>query len=302
MKPLLKIAASLGIFLGGTPLALASADCSGLFGYTGSIVTCTVATAGNYSITALGAQGGVSSSGVGGLGAEVAADIALTAGETLDLLVGGMGGSDTSGRAGGGGGSFVVQVGGSDSSGYTPLVIAGGGGGRAAFGSGAQASTAPSGVGSGGVGGTGGDGGSGSDAGGGGGFYTSGTAGSEGGPGASFLLGGAGGTGGDGSGGFGGGAAGGTACGGGAGGGYSGGGGGGCSQPGGGGGSYVAGTLTNLVGANNSGNGQIYIALSNTIVLPNPGQTSAPEPASLAVFATGLTALSAKSRRKRIRN
>lgn len=278
--------------------AFASADCSGMFGFTGSITTCTVSTTGNYSITAYGAQGGTSQSGAGGLGAEVAADISLTAGETLELLVGGQGGSFLTGRAGGGGGSFVVEVVGSDPTGFTPLVVAGGGGGRAASGGAAEASTAPAGISSGGAGGIDGNGGSGATAGGGGGFYTSGSNGSEGGGGMSFLLGGAGGNSNDGLGGFGGGGAGGNSCGGGAGGGYSGGGGGGCSQPGGGGGSYVFGSLTQLVGAFNTGNGQIYITLSDTIVLPSD-TTAVPEPTSLTLFAGGLLALGAKLRGKR---
>ncbi len=90
------------------------------FTYTGSLVTFTVPTADTYQILAYGAQGGDSGfpGGTGGRGAEIGGDFILTAGEILEIAVGGAGRG-----IGGGGGSFVVGPG------NTPLVIAGGGGG-----------------------------------------------------------------------------------------------------------------------------------------------------------------------------
>jgi hypothetical protein len=105
------------------------------FTYTGSLVTFTVPSTGTYQILAFGAQGGNSGAisdgiGVGGSGAEIGGDFSLTAGEVLQIAVGGAGMSVvTPGRGGGsgGGGSFVVGPG------NTPLVIAGGGGGGGEF-------------------------------------------------------------------------------------------------------------------------------------------------------------------------
>jgi hypothetical protein len=109
------------------------------FDYTGSLVTFKVPIDGGYQITAFGAQGGNGHGasgdiGPGGKGAGVSGSFDLTAGEMLQIAVGGMGVSgppvhlppnldvgDNGG--GGGGGSFVVGP--ND----TPLVIAGGGGG-----------------------------------------------------------------------------------------------------------------------------------------------------------------------------
>ena len=82
----------------------------------------TAPTDGIYEIVAFGAQGGSSFGHGGGLGAEIGGDFVLTAGETLRIAVGAMGGSSAVG--GGGGGSFVVDPG------SMPLVIAGGGGGQ----------------------------------------------------------------------------------------------------------------------------------------------------------------------------
>ena len=104
------------------------------FTYTppGSVVTYTVPTTGLYQVTAFGAQGGGSTAiagpagaiaGPGGLGAEIGGDFNLTAGEVLQIAVGGAG---LTGTLGGGGGTFVV---GPEN---TPLVIAGGGGGGGA--------------------------------------------------------------------------------------------------------------------------------------------------------------------------
>ena len=128
------------LLLDATPfLALAALDAAAKatpfdFTYTGSLVAFTVPATDTYQILAFGAQGadsahfspapGTDFFGAGGRGAEIGGDFGLTAGETLQIAVGGAG---MSGRGGGGGGSFVVGPG------NTPLVIAGGGGGGGAF-------------------------------------------------------------------------------------------------------------------------------------------------------------------------
>src|SRR5215470_8978704 len=120
------------LLLGATSfLAIATSDPAARatpidFTYTGSLVTFTVPTTDSYQILAFGAQAGNSeiragSFGVGGLGAEIGGDFSLTAGEILQIAVGGGGGSGSRGGGGGGGASFVVGPG------NTPLVIAGGG-------------------------------------------------------------------------------------------------------------------------------------------------------------------------------
>lgn len=92
----------------------------------------TVPVSGTYTIAAFGAQGGNGSNGngssttMGGLGAIMKGEFALTAGEKLKILVGQKGSEETSYShrpGGGGGGTFVVK---SDN---TKLIIAGGGGG-----------------------------------------------------------------------------------------------------------------------------------------------------------------------------
>src|SRR5215472_17339950 len=143
------------------------------FSYTGSLVTFMVPTTDTYQILAFGAQGGTASlsdafgdfAGVGGRGAEIGGNFSLTAGEILQIAVGGAG-SDLQGfGAGGGGASFVIGPA------NTPLVIAGDGGGGATFLAGASVGgpglTGPDGGGL--DGGTGGNGGLATDAGSGGG-------------------------------------------------------------------------------------------------------------------------------------
>jgi hypothetical protein len=73
------------------------------FTYTGSLDSFTVPVTGTYRILAFGAQGGGGSGGSnpGGNGAEIGGEFSLTAGEVLQIAVGG-GGQ-------GGGGSFVVE-------------------------------------------------------------------------------------------------------------------------------------------------------------------------------------------------
>ena len=95
------------------------------FTYTGSLVTFTVPVTGTYQIVAFGAQGGSNSLDPGGMGAEIGGDFDLTAGDKLQIAVGGAGGNSRQTApilAGGDGGSFVVGPG------TTPLIIAGGGG------------------------------------------------------------------------------------------------------------------------------------------------------------------------------
>jgi hypothetical protein len=268
-----------------------------IFDYTGNLVTFTVPANGVYQILAFGAQGGITAGdlgvGIGGFGrgAEIGGDFSLTAGEILQIAVGGAGmpGSGTD-RRGGGGGSFVAGPG------STPLVIAGGGGGSGYFFglpglappsvlSGQAGLTGPNGGNAHGQPGTGGSAGGGANAGGGGGGFLSAGGGPNGGGAFPDLAGGIGLFGG-GSGGFGGG--GGTFGGGGGGGGYSGGNGGGCSHEtcdaGGGGGSFDAGTDQILIAGFQTGNGQVIITELASEV---------PEPASLVLLSAGLAGLAA---------
>ena len=65
------------------------------FAYTGAIQTYTVPLTGIYDITAAGAEGGEAWAhglSAGGLGAVLSGEVMLTAGTTLDVVVGGMGG------------------------------------------------------------------------------------------------------------------------------------------------------------------------------------------------------------------
>ncbi|HEX7373753.1 MAG TPA: IPTL-CTERM sorting domain-containing protein [Steroidobacteraceae bacterium] len=91
----------------------------------GGIQSWTVPASGTYHIVATGAQGGSGSlpSFVGGRGAQVSGDFALTAGQVLKLVVGQAGTNGGTENGGGGGGSFVV------SSSNAAMLIAGGGGG-----------------------------------------------------------------------------------------------------------------------------------------------------------------------------
>jgi hypothetical protein len=296
---------------GATLLALAASEPAARatlfdFTYSGGLVTFTIPTTDTYQILAFGAQGGTGTFagfvGAGGRGAEIGGDFNLTAGETLQIAVGGAGGTAVSnGAGGGGGGSFVIGPG------NTPLVIAGGGGGGGAFaGSGLPGQgglAGPDGGGpGGGVGGNGGAAG-GLGGGGGGGFLSAGADSVIGGT----LLAGGGGTfpglaGGvnpfepDRNGGFGGGGAGrGFAGSAGGGGGYSGGGttiGGGLGGvgSGGGGGSFDAGFDPILVADFHTGNGEVVITELVAAV---------PEPASIAMLSAGLVGVAAVRRRRR---
>lgn len=257
------------------------------YDYTGSMQYFTVpAGVTTIQLEAWGAQGGGGLQGVtGGLGAYASGTFAVTSGQTITILVGGMGldGTDDGEQAGGsgGGGTFIADVS------NTPMLVAGGGGGAMGRnglpvngGPGLSTENGASGEFNGGAGGTMGSGGntwpwtgwhSGT---GGGGFLTdcpqasngnTGSFGTNNGPGIAFVNGGAGGYGGSmgRAGGFGGGGAAGFT--GGGGGGYSGGGSGTHDAPqtynGGGGGSYNAGTNQVIIAGMNQGNGSVVITL-----------------------------------------
>jgi hypothetical protein len=258
------------------------------FTYTGQLVTWTVPKTGTYQIIAFGAQGGNGVSmggalGMGGRGAEIGGDFSLTAGESLQIAVGGAGegGGET---GGGGGGTFVIGTG------NAPLVIAGGGGGGSGgtFNSPGQGGLTGPGGGPGvsvtgdALGGTGGNGGdSGGGGGGGGGFLRAGANARLADGGGEFpgLAGGAGAS----SGGFGGGGGGGGRFGGaGGGGGYGGGGGAGPAHggglgihdPGGGGGSFDAGKNKILVADIWPGNGEVIIMEVSPQFAGTPGKAN----------------------------
>jgi len=258
------------------------------FSYDGAIVqSFTAETTGTYDITAYGGQGGQGGvsfnpvGGTGGLGAEIGGDFSLTAGEILQIVVGGAGYGNGNGAGGGGGGSFVIETFDGTSAVDTPLLIAGGGGGGGfnnnkpgyQGGGGQVGGSGQTGSYGGGAGGSGGSGGaSGGHYGGGGGGYSGGFgSGSSSDPMQATNGSGRGnGYGGGGSnygpGGFGGGGGGGYD-GGGGGGGFGGGGGGAYAGfglgygGGGGGGSFNGGTDQVGVAAENSGNGLVTIEL-----------------------------------------
>jgi hypothetical protein len=107
------------------------------------VETFTVQTTGEYEITAIGANGGnaaenLAAVGTGGAGAEVQGTFYLTAGETIEILVGGAGlndyqpPGDLGGGAGGGGGTFVVLEGATPAQNVL-LEAAGGGGGASDY-------------------------------------------------------------------------------------------------------------------------------------------------------------------------
>jgi hypothetical protein len=324
------------LILASAAVALsASAASADIYNFQGSIVNFTVLTSGIYDITAAGAQGGSNldndyvSGMAGGYGALMEGQVALSAGQVLEIAVGGQG---TRGdyyvgplryigdSPGGGGGSFVVLKNAAD---LTPLLIAGGGGGggygNGSYGGAGLATTSGgngNGGGCGGGGGTGGNGGGASsiggncvgfypyqNAGGGGGFYSGGGGGQlySGVGGQSFLDGAGGGYVSQGynpgEGGFGGGGSGGGrgAGNGGGGGGYNGGGGGAIGRGGGGGGSYFISDqgfdplLVQAVSGAQAGNGYVSIDYLRAV----------PEPATWAMMLVGFGGLGAVLRRRR---
>ncbi|MED4586760.1 hypothetical protein P9578_28805, partial [Brevibacillus choshinensis] len=245
------------------------------FGFTGTIQSIMVPPCVNtVTITAVGAAGGASDI-PGGRGSYIQGDFAVTPGEVLSVLVGGLGNpAEVGGGGGGGGGSFVWRTMGPVIQGNL-LVAAGGGGGGASLSGGSDAQSSSTdgtaGAGLGGAGGTAGLGGGGGPSpnggGGGAGIIGSGFAGTLGGAGGFAInAGGAGGPAGPngGPGGFGGG--GGGSLGGGGGGGFSGGGGGAGDAAlmdgsgGGGGGSFNSGfNQVNLSGVG-TGIGEVFIS------------------------------------------
>jgi hypothetical protein len=121
------------LLAGASTLALLTTSAQAVTFYGGE--TFTVTESGLYQIVAFGAQGGGGLSGSGGgLGAEVGGDLRLSAGTTLEVVVGGQGGSGDccNGAGGGGGGMSAVAT-----STFAPLVVAGGGGGASWNGTGA---------------------------------------------------------------------------------------------------------------------------------------------------------------------
>src|SRR5579862_828761 len=136
-----------GLALGGAPEAGASPAPVPLFssttpGFTAGAAI-VLANVCGVTVTVDGAPGGDAtagpSTGTGGAGASVTADLPVTPGQVLDVEVGGAGGASTnlaSGAGGGGGGDNAAGGGGASvvSSGGTPVVVAGGGGGAEPFG------------------------------------------------------------------------------------------------------------------------------------------------------------------------
>src|ERR1035441_7164255 len=100
---------SFSLVIFATLVAASSANADTItYSYSGGIVTDTISTTGTYLITAAGAQGGNGRfQGQGGLGALLSGDVFLTAGEVLDIAVGGRGLSFN----GGGGRSEERRVG-----------------------------------------------------------------------------------------------------------------------------------------------------------------------------------------------
>lgn len=281
---------------------------SSYFTTSNGIQLWTVPTTGTYRLTAIGARGGNGGSAphLGGSGARVQADVSLTQGTQIKILVGQIGGLSSNNTSGGGGGGTFVT-----SSSNAPIVVAGGGGGAAGLGStgekngvggtntnsgtagqdgavaggangagGGSPSSAWSGASGGGLTGDGGDG------------IANGSVATNSG-GKSFTNGGAGGirigTNGHGAvGGFGGG--GGSTWGPGGGGGYSGGGGdssvgsGSDREGAGGGGSYVSGTNTSMTSSFNAGDGSLTIEiLIGPADAPTIGTATATSPTTATI-------------------
>ncbi len=255
----------------------------GTYSYSsGTIQKVTVGTTGTFQIAAYGGQGGNGRFGgsSGGQGAEIVGLFHLTAGEKLEIVVGGAGqnASVGQGNGGGGGGSFVLANTGAGGA-YVPLEVAGGGGGGYSGSAGGAGQATTTGNGQGGSGSYGGGGGGAGVKSGGGGASKGGTGGSNGSGGYS----GGGGVFGTGArGGFGGGGGGSgalylrsykTYSGGGGGGGYSGGNGGAPRSPGSGGMSFVSttGARTTAIDGERGGNGSVVIAAAPPLASQNVG-------------------------------
>ena len=137
----------------------------GTYAFSGQPRFVTVDFSGTYDLNAFGAAGGASAkySLAGGLGAEADGLFQLTAGEKLEIVVGGAGagalGANGFYAGGGGGGTFVLANTGPGGA-FVPLLIAGGGAG----GDGGAGTVGAAGTGSGGASSyNGGGGGSGVD-------------------------------------------------------------------------------------------------------------------------------------------
>lgn len=122
--------------------------------FTGAMQTFTVPSCvTSLTVTLYGAQGGAgySSPATPGRGGYVTGELAVTGGETLNILVGGQGASSFANNGGGGGGGLSAIM-----RGVNPVVIAGGGGGAASDGGNTNGGNGGDGGGTGG-GGDGGD-------------------------------------------------------------------------------------------------------------------------------------------------
>jgi len=110
------------------------------YNFSGQVIVCSIVSGGNYSLYAMGANGGnqrmdnLAPSYFGGKGAAIGGTFSLNFGDELWILVGGVGathqGESLSGETypgGGGGGTFVGVI--RNNQPIAPLLIAGGGGG-----------------------------------------------------------------------------------------------------------------------------------------------------------------------------
>jgi hypothetical protein len=280
-------------------LTFAAPAFSSTSGYTGSLQQVTISQTGNFEIVAYGAAGGEANGGSGATGAILGGDFLLTAGEVLDIYVGGEGGSATVGSGGGGGTWIAVDTG---SGPGTLLLVAGGGAGNSSHTMG-QGGTITNTGDTGGTGGANELSGTTGGAGAGGGYLSNGGNGQsgntnssgDGGFGFPVLTGGSGGGSSfspEGAGGYGGGGGGAFFAGGG-GGGYSGGNGAdaGSDTGGGGGGSYIDPSATDLIeftdSNGNQGNGEVTL------------DQIAPEPSTFGLLAAGIASLLLLRRRRR---
>jgi hypothetical protein len=304
MKRAILMLAALALLLGGVGQARAD-----MFHFTGTIQTFTVPTTGLYDINVAGAQGGSDRLTAAGKGVVLSGTISLTAGEVLQIVMGGQANNPTSGGGGGGGGGSFVYVLGA----VQPIMVAGGGGGGGSFeGGGGDGQTGTAGQsgfntlgGAGGTNGTGGGGGTSRFFGGGGGAGWLGDGGNSTsalysggggfGPTASTAFAGGAGIGDGNNGGFGGG--GGGAGGGGGGGGYSGGGGGDGTANyfgGGGGGSFHDASLVTLFSATATQTGNGFVDIE-------PAVSGVPEPSTLTLLGLGSLGLLGYGWRRRKR-
>ena len=114
------------------------------FNYTAGVQTFTAPVTGNYTVTLFGAQGGNGLNTTGGLGGQATGSLALTAGQTISVYVGGKGGNaggvmgwngggqggldvGASQHGGSGGGATDIRVGGTALA--NRVIVAGGGAG-----------------------------------------------------------------------------------------------------------------------------------------------------------------------------